>query len=310
MEKKQESVQATITALRPLSLKYQSLIATVPALKDLIDELFSTGDELSIKIGTQNANLKGITKEKKELKLLLSEETEIVAGAIYNLAVKKNNTPLATEMDTKTYKILKLKDEIIVPIVLKVFEVAKFHLTDLNAYGITQLKLDDYKLLIDNFAEKRQMPKVTISEKHSQTTAIANLCKRAIDILAKIDKLMLQFKKTNTEFYDNYMSARKIEKTGSRKSNKNHEEVFGIINITLKDSITKNPIANADAIIDNTDFTDTSDEDGMLYFDKVAIGIANISISAEGYNDLQIKNLQITKDTDLSLDYEMVAIMV
>jgi hypothetical protein len=309
MDKREESVLSTITRLRTTVSQNQTSVNSIPALRDGFEELFLIGDDLTLKVGLQNANIKGFTKEKKEVKLLLTEETMIVAGAVYNYALKVENTALATEMNITASGVFKLKDEIIVPIVTKVYDAAKLYLTDLADFGMNQAKLNAYKAIIDDFAAKRQIPKAEISVKHSQTAAIDNLCEKAKFILdEKLDKLMLQLKKSDPEFYDTYLSARKIEKTGSKKQKNKAEEVLGIVNITVTDAESKLAIEGAEANIENTDLTDMSDEDGLLYFDSVPLGKVNITISADGYVDLHLLNLEITADTELSLDYEMVAV--
>ncbi len=185
----------------------------------LFYELSGIGEELELRIGLQNANIKGTTEEKKVLKLMVSEETETMASALYSFARKSNNIPLATEMDIKTYQVLRLKDVIIGPFVTKVYNTAKDNLAALSNYGITQSKLDAYQLTIENFSKKRQMPKTGIISKHSHTVAIDLLCKSARNLMDEIlDKLMLQFKKTQPEFYLIYESTRKIDKTGARKA--------------------------------------------------------------------------------------------
>jgi len=218
MDREQESVLATITRFEPVKAKYKSSIDSIAALKEAFDELSGIGEELALRIGLQNANIKGTTEEKKEFKLMVSEETETMASALYSFARKSNNIPLATEMDIKTYQVLRLKDEIIGPFVTKVYNAANAHLADLAKYGITQTKLDAYHVTIDDFSKNRQMPKNGIINKHSHTVAIDLLCKRALYLLDEmLDKLMLQFKKTEPEFYLIYESTRKIDKTGSRK---------------------------------------------------------------------------------------------
>ncbi len=220
MNKHEASVHATITRLRAFAEQNQTKIDSIAALKNAFVELFEVGEEIEKKTGNQNANIKGMTKEKKELKKDLAQETVVMAGAIYNYALITKNIPLATEMDMETYQILRLNDEIIVPIISKVYDFAKENVVVLKTYGINEVKLTDYKTMLDLFSDKKQQPKAGISQKHSQTSAIELLTKKAVqNIDHKLNKLMLQFQKTDTEMYVHYLSSCKIEKTGSKKNN-------------------------------------------------------------------------------------------
>jgi len=229
MNKHETSVQAVIMRLKTFATIHQDKIKIIKALPKAFEELFVIGDNIEKKIGSQKANIKGMTKEKKEIKKQLAEETVIIAGALYNYALKEGNIPLSTEMDISPSQITKLKDEIILPFVTKIYVSAKENLVKLDDYGIDQNKLDVYQLLITSFNNKKQSPKTGISVKHSQTAALDKLTKSAKKIIdKKLDKMMLQFKKTDTEMYDYYISTSKIEKTGSKKNNQPPADENGI----------------------------------------------------------------------------------
>lgn len=82
---------------------------------------------------------------------------------------------------------------------------------DLGDCGVTPKKLKDLAALIDSFATVKPKPRAGVAVSKNATNRLEALRRRASKLLrGRLDRLMVQFKKTNPDFYGTYKAARLI----------------------------------------------------------------------------------------------------
>ena len=91
-------------------------------------------------------------------------------------------------------------------------------LANLAPYNVTALLLTDFKTLIDTYATVMQAPENRINEKKIAKQNLTLKLNQNTQNLKTLDGLILQYRTTATQFYDEYTEARKIIDLRHRKT--------------------------------------------------------------------------------------------
>ena len=91
-------------------------------------------------------------------------------------------------------------------------------LANLAPYNVTALLLTDFKTLIDTYATVMQAPENRINEKKIAKQNLSLKLNQNTQNLKTLDGLILQYRTTATQFYNEYTEARKIIDIGHRKT--------------------------------------------------------------------------------------------
>ena len=191
-------------------------VATVAALVTAHTNLKAKITAISNTSEQQKTVTSGVTPDKNFTRETLRNTTVTNAGLLYAYAVSVNNIILQS-ISKLTYSDLKeLKDDELGERGQTIHDNANTHIASLPPFGITAAILTSYQTLIDTYETKAPAPRAKQSEQVALTEQVKTLFTET-DSLVKntTDKLMLNFKTSDPEFYNTYQSAREIIDPGS-----------------------------------------------------------------------------------------------
>jgi len=152
------------------------------------------------------------TDSKNEQKSLCTLLMSPLCGAASAYATDTHNIELKQKVDFSESELNKGTQIVYAQRMLGLNEIISPLLESLKPYGVTQAMLDEHReaselfvAMLPNSREKQKLLK-TIGEK--MDTDINNVILNIIE--ARLDKMMLIYKNTQPDFYNQYMNARKI----------------------------------------------------------------------------------------------------
>lgn len=217
--------------------KYQS--ARLDSLKLIVKESNNNPNSIAlvpkfgvviIRIGTicteidglqiqQEKDLKGITVDKEVDFENLTDSTVEIAGAVYSYARDMNNHTLMGKVNYKSTAIEKMNQSEVVAVAGIVLEEAlRVPAADLANEGISVPELNAYEVLISRFKNIKSAKREAIIDRSGTTEKLTELFKEASSLLTeKLDRLAVQFKRKDPDFYLKYKAARSVQTRSSQK---------------------------------------------------------------------------------------------
>jgi hypothetical protein len=196
---------------------YQSDAATIPALARKITEFVGTTRQIEQIHLQQASDTKGITEGKNLLKDDVAELGLVIAGALFSYGDSINNADLCERMDLVITDFKKNTVANFKKLCTEIVTEAQKAGTNLVDFGTTAETVTTFQTLVTQFHDLATKPREEIVKKSTATTTLDELFTISDQILEfHIDKLMLQFKSRNSQFYKDYQNARIIEDRGSR----------------------------------------------------------------------------------------------
>ncbi|MFA6981284.1 MAG: hypothetical protein WC209_18300 [Ignavibacteriaceae bacterium] len=168
-------------------------------------------NEQVVQVGTSG---KVVSKDGSQDELIIT--ALVFAGAIYGYAAKENDLELLTFADMNSNTFHKLRDAEIPLRVEKILEKADELAAALVPFGISEAKRNEGKASLDDYVAKFGSVNMGKGGKKSAAESTKKLLKKVDQKLKVLDKLMLPFRKKDTNLYSRYESARMIYDKGGR----------------------------------------------------------------------------------------------
>ena len=195
-------------------------IAKVPKFSIVINRVDEICNEIDSCQIDQEKDLTGITTDKIIALENLADTTVEIAGAVYSYAHDKNDNALMARVNYKPTIIEKMsQSELIVAAGIVLEEALKVNQADLANEGISAEELTTYKELISFFKEIKSSKHEAVIDRSGTTEKLNKLFKEASSLVKdKLDRLAVQFKRKDPEFYLKYKAARTIHyRTAAKK---------------------------------------------------------------------------------------------
>lgn len=208
----------------------------------------------------------GIATDKKLLKISLINIAAPVAAAVIAYASQTNNNELLNAVNFTQSQLAGTRDDMLGDRCQIIHTKANANLLALAPYGITAPVLTTLQTAITTYTAKVPAPTTAKQSKKTATINIRNLFKET-DVILKLqlDKLMLVYKTTNSDFYNNYIGAREIINLGATHTK---------MEVTVY-SVDGSAIEGAYALLLQNNiilYSATSGADGKIVFPKVKPG--------------------------------------
>jgi hypothetical protein len=153
----------------------------------------------------------GVTQDKGTVRDELKEETLRIADQLSALATKTDNMDLAAQVEMTKSSLDKLLDNDLEQAAERVANLATTNIAALADYDITAADVTAFNTLRDDFNEMKTAPRQAATDRSVATATLPVAMRTARSIFRnEIDKQMLNFKKTNPDFYNGYFAARVI----------------------------------------------------------------------------------------------------
>ena len=250
----------------------------------------------------QLVNRKGHTTLKNDFKAEMVASATSMSIRIKAFAVNTNDDVLAEEMSKSYYDILKKRDTITSDLCLYIHSKAVEFLTELGAYGVTPLVLEELLGTIESFNQQLPKPRIGIVKRREATRNIKAIFK-LIDAQLKImDGLVDMYRYSNEEFYNSYYAARMIVDAGHRTVS-----IQGLV-VDMQGM----PLQKVEMSIVGTNITRKTSEFGGFEIKNLESKVYQLRLTKAGYEDTVVEvpvtatertmvNVQMKVDTNQAL---------
>jgi hypothetical protein len=285
MERKTEAKLNMYRAVANHCNANPAIVATVPAFQTAVTALNANISTILSTAQMEVQVISGITADKSALKESLAQQAADIAAIVFAFASSTNNNTLKEQVKFSFREILRIKDDLIAPTCLNIHDAANANLAALAAYGITAATLTAFNNAITNYSAAVPSPRNAVSLRAAYKKDITNLIKQTDKLLKEqLDKLSVQFKTANTEFYNAYKSNRVIIDAGAAGTQIKGKVVSAVDNKALKDVKVE--------IVGNG-LSDLSSNTGRFMIKPGAAGNYSIKLSKTGFQDNTLANVVV-----------------
>ncbi len=172
-------------------------------------------DELIQRIADVNektvSNSKAVTVDKNIVLQNLAEKAVGISGILQAYAAFTENVKLAGKVKLVKSDIVRARETDVEALIAPVITEARNELAKLADYGLSEDMIVELETSLDDFKALIGQPRTVRNQAFAAMTLMDELFDAANNVVKnKLDKLMIRFKFTNTEFYSEYERARTI----------------------------------------------------------------------------------------------------
>lgn len=219
---------------------WSGIVACATAITDLQNKV----NQIVTVRQIQESNPTGITQDKAVRKEIMVNQAMFVKGAVQAYATNNGNNELFESVNYSVSEMKRPADTICRDRALLIYNKANDIVASLSTYGVDATVLSNLQTAINDYAAIIARPRTAKSSIKAATTALNQLfVDTDLIIKRKIDLLMVQFKATNTSFYNTYLNARIIIDLG--KGSKTIEVILNALEMkTVQRVINDTILAN------------------------------------------------------------------
>lgn len=244
--------------------------------------IFEKIDETLIK---QNLPTEGATMMKNKARKLVNTTTNVFLGCNRSYAKKIGDDVLYENSNLTMSEIRKIKDTEINALVKRLIAYASKNLKELASFGMTEKMIEDYGKEADGFINYLAVPQAILAERKTATKNLKKLFKQLDELfIGFLDNYMMQYIKTEPDFYSDYEHARIIydDPTISRS-------LMG----TVIDEETNEPLQYVLVTViceSGKTFTYKTSEKGNFLFKKLPEGKCKVTFNKNYYDILTVNS--------------------
>jgi hypothetical protein len=178
------------------------MAAAVSALNTDIDNIRDAQKERGA------VNVPASTLQKREAEAQMIQPCVKMANALYVIGFTTENKDLITLQGLSENSFYRLSDNASLALARRIFDLINIHAADLKDYGIYETEITALGKSIEAFHALIAKPMDAIGERKQKTTNLAQLF-ASLDsaFYDKLDKLMVLFKQSSSEFYSEYRTS-------------------------------------------------------------------------------------------------------
>ncbi|MBS1794867.1 MAG: carboxypeptidase regulatory-like domain-containing protein [Acidobacteria bacterium] len=274
------------------------IIAAVPAVGAAFEAFRAVIAAIVAATRATGVNLSGIAVDKSNSRQTLAQTAADIAGFIRAYATVIGNNTLRAEVNYPVSKIVRIRDEQVVPRCQIIHDRGAENLRELESYGVTQSRLDELQRAIDLYAAKTPVTRAALSHRKMLNQKLRDLFREGDEILGeRLDPLMRNFRTTAADFYRTYESIREIRDPLTTPT-------------TLKGRITDaadgTPVKGAAVTLVGLGETAVTDSRGEYRFKPVDHGRHLVRIVKEGYQTFENDEIDVKLGDIKHLDVGLV----
>ena len=198
--------------------QYQSIYSNIQPMNEAVTELSSTILNIREASKEQNAvNISASSKEKREAEERMIERSVRVANALYVIGFKNNNKELTGLLGLSPSRFYNLEDNLKLTLAKQLHDLAQQHSSELMPYGFQPHEITEIDSVINTYQNIIAKPMSSITARKQKTTNLKELFANLNSIFYdKLDKLIVLFKESNPDFYNEYRTSRNYINTSVR----------------------------------------------------------------------------------------------
>ncbi|MCX6318591.1 MAG: carboxypeptidase-like regulatory domain-containing protein [Bacteroidetes bacterium] len=260
--------------------EHEALTRELPALAAAYESAKKLLDQLVEAQNRRTQRQASATLAKSTLYEELADEAFSIAVLITSYAASKEDAVLAEEvnfprssLDRALPNDLEARATIIRNKATELGEALK-------PFGLDAARLSAYAALISEFSTGKLAPRRYIAERRDATLQVEDLIKQLAAIFdEQLDGLMHQLRKSQPDFYSQYLIKRTIVQPGNRKT-----QVLG----TLTEKGSSSPIVGATISIKGSTLATQTGADGTYTLFTAPFSGAILVFEKEGYRPVEI----------------------
>lgn len=172
-------------------------------------------DEIIQRIVAQNEKTNpasiAVTENKADVRQGLAEKTIVVSGILQAYAAMNDDPVLADKVKITKTDLKNCRETEVETLVTPVIAEARNNLANLTDYMLTEDMIVEVETSLDNFKALIGQPRTIRNKAFAAKTVLGDLFDEANNLLdSQLDKLMIRFKFTDQDFYEEYTRARVI----------------------------------------------------------------------------------------------------
>ncbi len=188
----------------------ETILKNVPAVVTASGELDALVAAI-LKAQRAQASAEGLAAAKTTVREDLVDAAYEIASLVHACAQQHGVADVAERTDLSATAIQLGTEVEFIDRIKGILDDAALLVDDLGDCGVTPAKLKALKDLVAKFEKVKPLPRNGVSDGSSATRRLTVLFSRTSKLLrTRLDRLVVQFKKTEPEFYFAYQSARKI----------------------------------------------------------------------------------------------------
>lgn len=273
---------------------HPAITAAVPAFATLLAELKAKKAAIT-SIATKEAQLSSTPATPKEAsRISLCNKASEVAAIVFAFATAQKDHKLKEEVRTSFTKLRRLQDELLAPACMNIHKAATNNIAALAPWGITPATLTNFLAIINQYRSAISMPRNTTSLRSAYTAELKKLFTETNQLLkTQLDKVALQFKTTEPNFYNAYITNRIIIDAPTSPT-----RIKGIIT-----GSSKEPLSDVKIQVMGKEYSTTSDSQGKYSLKIPQPGTYTLHFSKEGFTEKTAENilLKLGKTKRLSI---------
>ena len=199
-----------------LSDSYQTIVNGVVGLRKGFDDLKKVSSDMGEEF-KEIVPLNGAKEARKLAVKALANDTLAVAGAIHSYATEVGDGELAAKVKYSETKLVKGGPDKLIPRAEMIVELANENLEFLTEQNITAAKITALEVKIAAVKKAAGKPHASSVDRKAANEELLRLRRKGNTILkGRLDKLMVQFRDTEPEFYAKYKASRRIVHSATR----------------------------------------------------------------------------------------------
>lgn len=189
-----------------------------------INSFKASVNTIELKEDLRNKATKGKVTDKNINRESVTNQALGIAGALYAMAKKNGNVTLLESVKYTKSGLNRFRDTGLVIELNSIKEKAVEYSEAITRYGISSDRLAEFTENIKIYEDALAAKASGGATKSGAVKSLLTLFKETDDILDSIDRLMENYKVSNSEFYDGYKTSRVIKDLGIRHKGENSED--------------------------------------------------------------------------------------
>jgi Carboxypeptidase regulatory-like domain len=297
MTSKQEAKLNMYNAVIAFCNQNEITVAEIPAFVTALENLAAKKSQIDDTAQQEAIIITGITINKANLKSTMVASATSIASAGFAYATSVNNPVLKEKFKFTSSDFQRFKDDELPLIVQNIHDNANSVAAQLVAFGITAPMITAFQTQITNFSNAVPSPRNAAAQRKALRELLVTYFKEADLILKEqMDKLALQYKTSDPEFYNSYRNNRIIVNAPTSAS-----QAAGIIKLLNADAV----IAGVAVTVTGQPYNTTSGVDGSYSLKIPVPGLYTINFTKAGYQPLQSPNILIKLGETTTLNVEL-----
>lgn len=297
MTSKQNSIYSMIKRVLLFLKKSSDFFAALPVMAELIVEIETNLNEIDSYKEQQATDITGLRKQKDNYRKTALQKAVEISHTIQVYAKKSGNEVLANEIYYTESTLKNMSDNDLDTTLAVIYKSTDANKDKLASYGITPMKITDFKAAADAFKVAIGTPKGGTLGRKQSTDQLTVLFDAEMATIDDVDSMMDGFKFSNPALYNEYQNNRKI----------NYISGSLMVNASITDAETGTglPGVKMEFMLDQTLVLEkTTGVAGGMNVKSLAPGIYIVKLSKIGYVTQQVQ-LNVAGDKLVTLNVSM-----